>query len=302
MECKDYGSIDDLEVFISMAVEDAKVFKKTHNYSIQVKLDKRVIFSEQLASCGSLAKSWQALQPPRELYFNHGQFIGPDGIKHIIDELKEKPTSNRALYSLIAQDQIVSSYDKPIPSFMILQCAIEGSTVYCTTYFRALEVSEFLKINVAEIKLVLSQILKEFTDTSEVILTILAFTAYVTEGFNTLQRPEIDCLLGEDFPGLLIKNPEKIGILLEEKARPSSVVEVASLLTLLRVIENKAYEYAENEFLMRARIKSLLSEAIEKGNHLAGLRKRHSKHEAVDAAEKDYIELLKSVAKEFIKK
>ena len=84
-----------------------------------------------------------------ELHINHGSYIG-DGLEHIIDELKNKPSSNRALFSLISQKDISKSGDNPIPSFMIFQTCIDDNILYCSVYFRALEVSTFLRINTEE--------------------------------------------------------------------------------------------------------------------------------------------------------
>jgi hypothetical protein len=301
MECHNYGKIDDFEDLISKAITDAKTAGKAHNFLIQAQFDRELVFSDQLSSCATIASQWQLIDVPENLYFTHGHYIQTGGIAHIIEELKAKPTSNRALYSLISQKHIINSLDKPIPSFMILQCAIENDVLYCSAHFRALEVSEFLKINIAEIKLVLSHILKEFTDIKEVTMAVSSFTAYVTEGFSVLQRPKIDFMPPEEIPALIIETPEKIGSLLEEKSRPSSVIETKSLLALRRVIETKAYINTVNESLNRTRIISLLEDAIQKGTDLADLRRRHSKHDEVDKLETAFIECLKATAKEFKK-
>jgi thymidylate synthase len=99
----------------------------------------------------SLAKDYQNPVKPPSLYINHGEYITSDGIVHIINELKLKQTSNRALLSLINQEDIIGSGDNPIPSFMVLQFSLEGEELYVTTYFRALEVANFLNVNLEEI-------------------------------------------------------------------------------------------------------------------------------------------------------
>lgn len=304
MVTKDYGHTESLDAFVGQAVEDVKNAGFIHNLCIQVSFDKKLIQSDQLCSCEALAGLWQAPIHPKELYFNHGEYIGCNGIPYIIEELSRKPSSNRALYSLISQKHILKlrneDTDRPIPSFMVLQCGIDGSRFYCTTYFRALEVSEFLKINVAEIKLVLSQVLREFSDVKEVVLTIFSFSAYATEGFNALQRPKLDWLEKEDLPGIFLKGPAEIGRLLQEKARPSSVIEVTSLAALQRIIDNDQYKNSKNEGLNRGRIRNLLLEAISAGTALQDLRRRHSKHEEIDNLQEEFITLLNLTAREFL--
>ena len=82
------------------------------------------------------AAQWRQKNPAPDMYFSHGEYY-EDGIQHIIDELTLKPTSNRALYSLLAQRDITGSGDGPIPSFLTFQCSIERGVLYCTASFRA---------------------------------------------------------------------------------------------------------------------------------------------------------------------
>ena len=72
------------------------------------------------------------------------------------------------------------SRDHPIPSFLLFQVTVEDNILYATTYFRALEIAKFLKINVQEIKLNLLKIIQEcnLRHITKVRVTIHAFNAY----------------------------------------------------------------------------------------------------------------------------
>lgn len=139
------------------------------------------------------AAQWRQKEPAPDMYFSHGQYY-QDGIQHIIDELKCKSTSNRAMYSLLAQKDISGSGDAPIPSFLTFQCSIErGVILYCTASFRALEVGTFLRVNLEEIRQNLVEIYKAFPSIETVRLHIFAFHAYVrTVASAALRRPAID--------------------------------------------------------------------------------------------------------------
>jgi thymidylate synthase len=148
------------------------------------------------------AKAWQEPERPPQLTLNHGEYIdryilqfNKSGIDYIIDELKTKFDSNRACWSLFDMSTLIASGDKSIPSFMVLQTDIsdDGSTLNLTVYFRALEVSKFLPINIAESCLVAEKLQKAFSyKFKQFSLTIHAFNAYVKENFACLEKAAID--------------------------------------------------------------------------------------------------------------
>jgi hypothetical protein len=105
------------------------------------------------------ARQWQELEPNEFLYFTHGQYANRDksltphrdlSLDHIAKELGRKPTTRRALFSLLHTGDIVDTGDKPIPSLVLLQCSLVHNELIATTYFRALEARHFLQINIAE--------------------------------------------------------------------------------------------------------------------------------------------------------
>lgn len=186
------------------------------------------------------ATQWRQAIPAADMYFTHAQYYG-DGIQHIVDELKHKPTSNRALYSLLAQKDISKSGDDPIPSFLTFQCSIEKEVLYCTATFRALEVSKFLIINLEEIRQNLVEICTKLPAIEKVHLHIFAFHAYVRSvPAAALRRPKIDVAF---LPDLLILmqdgNVTELDALLGEVAQSTTAVSEVGLATLLGIFQMK---------------------------------------------------------------
>ena len=94
-------------------------------------------------------------------------------------------------------NKLIDSADDPIPSFMLLQAGItdDKSQISITTYYRALEVSKFLPINIAESCLVIEKINKAFSfNAKSFAITIHAFNAYYIENFSCLEKAPIDTL------------------------------------------------------------------------------------------------------------
>jgi len=145
------------------------------------------------------ANMWQDKLRPKELHINHGEFIhrnGLNGIDYIIQQLKNKPDGNRACVSLVDVEDIVKSdNDSPLPSFMILQFGFENMSykkILAAAYFRALEVSRFLPVNLAEICNIIKCIRNSIPAIETFELNIYAFRAHYTENFNCLEKAELD--------------------------------------------------------------------------------------------------------------
>lgn len=173
-----------------------------------------------------LAKMWEKTVCPDELYFNHGEKFavnGEHGISHIIEHLKNKPTSNRAVLSSIStQDIIGKSDDDMLPSFMSIQFGfdrINMNTLYVSVNFRALEASRFLKINICEVYYLISQIHKcPVLKFDQVELSIHAFRVQIHENFRCFLKSKIDKLTSADLVMLIIsKEYEQLAELLKDK-------------------------------------------------------------------------------------
>jgi hypothetical protein len=245
------------------------------------------------------AEMWANEECPKELHINHGSYI-KDGMKHIIEELNSKPSSNRALFSLINQSDISGSGDNPIPSFMIFQTCIESDTLYCTSYFRALEVSTFLRINIEEIRLKILEIYNGLANFNKIRLVVFAFRGYHYPAICTLKKAKIDLMSSIEICNHLRENPYAFWELFEEKAKDSSVIDLRSLRDIKESLGyNK--DNLEKLGLNFNLVTNLISKSIEKGEALKKRRIKHSHHESIDQAKNDFTECLNSLSKEFEK-
>jgi hypothetical protein len=188
------------------------------------------------------AKKWRSIDVPEDFYFTHGKYY-KNGVAHIIDELKRKPTSHRALYSLINQDDINDSGDDPIPSFLTMQCQVDGTTLVCACTFRALEVGRFLRVNLEEIRQNLCEIIEKLPAVRDVSLSIYAFRAYLQEELHPLIKPRIEYLKDDELFLCLAEggseNPLSYFIDLMADAQGAlSVVPADRIRSLKRILKN----------------------------------------------------------------
>lgn len=224
------------------------------------------------------AAQWRNSEPAEDMYFTHREYYG-DGLTNIIAELKRKSTSNRALYSLLAQDKINDSGDRPIPSFLTFQCTIEKEILYCTASFRALEVSHFLKVNLEEIRLNLVDICDAFPALEKVRLHIFAFHAYSRPAaVATLRRPKIEVVPeGRLLRLMQLGDVSELDGLLAGLAKSTTVVSPRSLKALLENLQMPDSGLHTNILNKRGLLEPQLKDAIKACNQLAESRKAASR-------------------------
>ncbi|MBF0416334.1 MAG: hypothetical protein HQL79_11270 [Magnetococcales bacterium] len=238
------------------------------------------IDSDFVKSFSEIAGKWQCRTLPSDLYFNHGQYIdrgGEPGRAFLVKELKRKPDSNRACFSLISMNDIVQSEDKPIPSFLVLQFSIVSHTIIeVTAYFRVIEVSEFLPINLAEISDILRHLAEKFPKIESFSLTIFAFRAYLKIGFSCLTKSILDMTSPVDI-AIAVENKDvkKIIQMLEGKLNTvDSIICIKGLETLLEAIEKSTKKYGDD-------LKKHLRLAISSSRELIEMRKSSSYSERI---------------------
>lgn len=188
------------------------------------------------------ARDWQASARPRHLKFNHGEYIfrHGDALAFLENELSRKATSNRACISLVDGRDIMGSGDGALPSLMIIQAGFQPSsqeTLYVTAYFRALEVQQFLPINLAELTLLADRLASRFPTISHADLTLFAFRAHLNPGFGTHMVAEIDQATRDDIVtavghGVSRKKWDTVTAWLVDKRRRESVIDTQGLATL----------------------------------------------------------------------
>ena len=292
-----YKEIENLENIVddisSVIPEGNSEFNTCMAYEFEI----AVATNCELSDVTEDAKMWAAKECPPELYINHGTYI-KDGMDYIVKELKRKPSSNRALFSLMSQDDISNSEDDPIPSFMIFQTCIKSNTLYCTSYFRALEVSTFLRINIEEIRLKIAEIYQKLPRFNKVKLVIFAFSAYHQSAISPLKKAKIDLMTSIDIYQLLQTTPCNFYELLDEKAKDSTVIFLQPLLYLQEAL-NKISEKPEKLNFNLAI--NLLKDVLKTGEQLKKCRTLNSRHDSVDNINNEFITHLKKLSKEFEK-
>jgi len=290
----EYLEINNFETIAVDASSSIKEKESSYNHVLAYEFDVNLIYSA-ISDVTNEAQLWAAKECPIELHFNHGSYIG-DGLDHIIEELRNKPSSNRALFSLISQRDISNSGDEPIPSFMIFQTCIDSNILYCTAYFRALEVSTFLRINIEELRLKLIEIYQKIPNFTKVRLVIIAFRGYNNPFISPLKKAKIDLMTDIDICTGLQENPAQFCDLIREKAKESTVIYLGSLYALKESLDKtKQGDLLPNIKL----IKSLVDESIENGGKLKIIRTKQSHHELVDRTKDQFTHSLNLLASEF---
>lgn len=287
-------SISSLEEIVNHAEQEiGELFKI--NYLMSYIISVADLKNKPLEDVTSEAELWAAREKPAELQINHGEFI-QDGLDHIIKELTYKKDSNRALFSLISQEHISGTGDTPIPSFMILQCTISNNRLYCTAYFRALEVSKFLRVNLEEIRLKICKIHENLLDFEDVAITIFAFRAYVNKNINTLRIPKIDRIHPIELFQTLQENPREVARMLREKCQASTFILTDSISHLIVAVQNW-----KTETHQKILINNNAKEAIDIANKLLNLRERSSHNPEIENLNRDLHEKINSIAQELDK-
>ncbi|GLZ56979.1 MULTISPECIES: thymidylate synthase family protein [Micromonospora] len=237
------------------------------------------------------AEDWQSKTRPPALYINHGEYMHRhgDALEYLAEELKAKPTGNRACVILIDTKDLIGSADEPRPSFLLLQAGFDErqhGKLHLTAYYRALEVSGFLPINLAELALVASNLRMRISSISSLSLVIHAFRAYAAAGFTRLERPKLDSLTTDEISGLVrARDVAEIGGLLAEKLRPTTVVELGGISMLRTELEASGWCGREALDYLDKAISALtqLREARRSGSHARSLAELHE--DAVGAIE-----------------
>jgi hypothetical protein len=217
-------------------------------------------------------------------------------MKHLTDELNNKPSSNRALLSLLSQKDVSGSGDKPIPSFMVFQTSIDDDTLYCTTYFRALEISTFLRVNIEEIRQRLVSVHSGCPRFTKIRLVIFSFRAYHNSSMIPLKKPEFDLLSPIKIFTKLNSTPNDFGCLIREKSKDSTVVYLDGLLALKEALEEGAGKQCNVALIIQ-----YINKSIEKGEELKNIRLKHSHDGSIKKIADNFSSSLKDIAKEFDK-
>lgn len=289
-----FDRIEDLANHAEASIEQGRRYL---NFFVSGEFSADSIRNKPIKDKTEIAEKWRASdEVPSNLIINHGKYIG-EGLDHIIYELVNKPSSNRALYSLIDQDDILDSGDAPIPSFMIFQCAIDSDILYCTAYFRALEIANFFRINLEEMRLNMCEILNK-KSVSKVRLSVFAFSAYNKPDQVPLEKAQIDFMTAIDIMDLYDSEPGRIPELLEMKAKVTTVIYLEGLEAIKGWLA-PTREAKWPTLLNVPAINTRVDDAISIGKELQLLRRSNSHDPRVDQVSEDFVKAIKLIAEEF---
>jgi hypothetical protein len=290
----EYKQTASLETIASDACAAIEANGYKINLLLSYELPAQDLVRNALSDVQEKAQQWSADKCPENLYFNHGQFK-VDGVDNIINELKEKPSSNRALYSLIDQKTIMESGDSPIPSFMLFQSILDDETLYCNVYLRALEVSTFLRINLEEIRLNIEKIARSSLSFTTVRLVILACRAHHVPNFNPLEKPNLDLMSQYQILSMMKDDRPTFIRNVEQMAEVQTVLSSTSIQHILELVEGE-WNQAN-----KPRLISLLKQAIGYIKQLEEFRKQHSHDDRLKELSSLISNNLKLIAEEFAK-
>lgn len=245
------------------------------NMLLNINLSLPVIEDDFLKTYLADARKWQSAEVPEDLHFTHGHYMHrhSDSIEYLIAELKGKPTGNRACISLVDTRDIMQSKDGQLPSFLILQAGIDDSTLILTAYYRALEVSKFLPINLAEMALVAEKIWPSIPALKALDLTIHAFRAHSSPNFRTHTRSKLDMAAPSGIEEAVRAGDRKtIVSWLVDKSRPESIIETVGLATLTTEAVGAGWDDGIVEELnVAVGVETRLVHARQMGTHAAGV-------------------------------
>ncbi len=288
-----YKDIERLETIAEEVSADFKIEKRKISYIMAYALEKKSLLDNEMEDVTDMAELWSSEEPPNNLYFSHGQYrVG--GLEHIATELKRKPTSNRALYSLLNQELISGSGDHPIPSFVTFQTILEGNTLFCTVYFRVIEVSTFLRINLEEIRLNILALIDDGVNFDKVNLAIFSANAHCSDYQDPLTKPKLDILDCYTIFKCLSDDPRSMAGLLNEKAKKQSVADSRPLSEILKFVKDLPNE-TNNKNLMIV----LLESSIQKSDKISQVRKMKSHDSTLKGLSEELKNELKKLAEAF---
>ncbi|WBW95256.1 metallophosphoesterase family protein [Oceanirhabdus sp. W0125-5] len=279
------------EVYEKVVVETERR-KCIYNIGINVKtkyqnFEKEIMdnFKENI----EIAKDWQEKNVPESLYYNHGMYMKTEdvwGIEYIIEELKAKATSSRAIIPLINFSDVAKSKDDFLPSMDVIQFGFKDeskTTVFLTVYLRALEVKNFLKINLCEIYLMIKVIKEEIRSIDSINVNIFAFRAQYKEKYGCFKKAAIDHLSESDLTIKLIdKEYQDIIVMLKEKLDLNeTVIQDKGLTSLNSAISSVVKRGSCSEELLKYN-----KYILERLDELKKEREKTSNYDYIEALEK----------------
>ena len=269
------------------------------NLVIHGVLDYKEVDSEFIRNIIKKSEMWQAEVCSNDLVFNHGYYIhkAGDGIEFLINELTVKPTSDRACYSLVDMEDIVTSGDGELPSLLVYQVGLSKSkkTLFISSYFRAIEVKKFLPINFGEAAYIAKKLQEKFYDIDKIELNFYIFRARYIDNFYCYEKCKIDKIKEAEITAKVFCKDYKeiINLLYEKKSVEETIVEVSGMKSLQNAI-------SVAESLVRKKTLSFAcDDVIEQLNYIIELRKQTSEEKELYEANEKLKTVIEALIDEF---
>jgi len=285
----------------------AKKDGSINQFSLSIETSPKEFFSDiekHFPEKISEAKNWLSKDLPEFLYYNHAQYINGgeiDGMTYIVEELNRKPTSSRALLSLINMKDITRSGDYFLPAFDIVQFGFHDDsrkTIQVSIYMRALEVKHFLPINIAEVYILLKKISERFLAAEILRVNLFSFRAQYKETFGCHKKARIDAISEGEL--MLLISEKKVGEIIEMLQEKIHFSETVVIDSGVKTLERCAKTYVKrfgNSLISESALASIAGLA----EHFDQIRKDKSQvsiYSMLKAAESGFIAKLESTISE----
>lgn len=248
INCQTFFKEQNFELIYKLLMDELDAIAPLYNVVLQIAADyeefknnlKQFLQNENIEigtkkyNYFKLAEMWEDTKVPTDLYFNHGQYFlvdGRHGIEEIAEQLKNRPTSNRAILTTCDMQTVKKSFDhqtqKILPSLLSIQFSKDntGNILYVHMHLRALEANRFLKINICEIYNLLEQLKRLGIQFQYVNITISAFRVQKREKFNCFIRADIDTVEEAEIPTMVaLGEIDEICRMLEEKRNATETI------------------------------------------------------------------------------
>lgn len=187
------------------------------------------------------AVEWQMDDCPEKLMHNHGSLMkwkDKNWEDFIVELLQRNASNKRAIIPLIDKEWAFKGGDGDFPSLDIIQFGFSDESkndLLVTVYYRALEVKEFLPLNLYELYLMIKRIKKRILSINKVSICLFAFRAEVKKEISRFRKAKIEMLKEAELAVMVAAGKlDDLGELIEEKAAMGDTVIEREWLEKLR--------------------------------------------------------------------
>lgn len=249
------------------------------------------------------ANDWQSFTCPDTLYYTHGQLMSTDTktwIDFAVEKLKSNPTNKRTIIPLITKDMSFNSLDEPLVSFDSVQLGFQDGSythLYVTIYFRALEIGQFLPINLYESYLMAKKLKGHFPAINSVTICFFTFRAEFKDAYICYRKSEIDLMRSTQLGALIQNNNfDKIISLLSAKESTRDSIINLQWIENLRDAFTDCYE-GENKDNIIKQIDKIYKNILEfktAREHCSGYKETEAQESAVTTSITELITILRT--------